>query len=252
MGCQIAAIISEHLTGNRKALYQPGSFEHVCVLASSPRLSTDTVDNSIFILTFRTDQILGRILKEISTVNPNHILSLTFLQAARDAPLVDKLRWLLEARFARASAIGARTLTADWSVSMGGLIGALPMLLVDTPQECQEAYSRITTCAYGGGLSKSPALNTNVALRPCYLLLVQRDARSALRINAKQGVGKKRASDTTPAWLAPQETHGRRCCWRRQAAVWRWSPRWRACLPTPSRPSPMLGPSSASTPPPSR
>lgn len=45
-------------------------------------------------------------------------------QAAKDAPLVDKLRWLLEARFARASAIGARTLTADWSVSLGGLIGA--------------------------------------------------------------------------------------------------------------------------------
>lgn len=36
---------------------------------------------------------------------------------------VDQLRKLLEARFARAAAIGARTLTADWTVSMGGLIG---------------------------------------------------------------------------------------------------------------------------------
>ena len=36
---------------------------------------------------------------------------------------VEQLRKLLEARFARAAAIGARTLAADWTVSMGGFIG---------------------------------------------------------------------------------------------------------------------------------
>jgi hypothetical protein len=36
---------------------------------------------------------------------------------------VEQLRKLLEARFARAAAIGARSLAADWTVSMGGFIG---------------------------------------------------------------------------------------------------------------------------------
>lgn len=36
---------------------------------------------------------------------------------------VEQLRKLLKARFARAAAIGARSLAADWTVSMGGFIG---------------------------------------------------------------------------------------------------------------------------------
>jgi hypothetical protein len=47
---------------------------------------------------------------------------------------VEQLRKLLEARFARAAAIGARSLAAEWTVSMGGFIGeacAWPVI-VDT------------------------------------------------------------------------------------------------------------------------
>ncbi len=58
---------------------------------------------------------------------------------------MDKLRWLLEARFARASAIGARTLTADWSVSMGGLIGALIGFLTP-PAPCHAGHCVLAFC----------------------------------------------------------------------------------------------------------
>lgn len=58
---------------------------------------------------------------------------------------MDKLRWLLEARFARASAIGARTLTADWSVSMGGLIGAL-IGFQTPPAPCHAGHCVLTFC----------------------------------------------------------------------------------------------------------
>lgn len=38
--------------------------------------------------------------------------------------MVEELRWVLESRFARASAVGARAIPADWLVSMGNLFGA--------------------------------------------------------------------------------------------------------------------------------
>ena len=37
--------------------------------------------------------------------------------------MVEDLHWVLESRFARASAVGAITTPADWNVTMGGLQG---------------------------------------------------------------------------------------------------------------------------------
>ena len=53
------------------------------------------------------------------------ICQLFFRQRAIGLRKVEQLRKLLEARFARAAAIGARSLAADWTVSMGGFIGGL-------------------------------------------------------------------------------------------------------------------------------
>ena len=41
-----------------------------------------------------------------------------------EAKMVEDLHWVLESRFARASAVGAITTPADWNVTMGGLQGA--------------------------------------------------------------------------------------------------------------------------------
>ena len=41
-----------------------------------------------------------------------------------DAKMVEELRWVLESRFQRASAVGARAIPSDWQVSMGSLFGA--------------------------------------------------------------------------------------------------------------------------------
>ena len=40
-----------------------------------------------------------------------------------EAKMVEDLHWVLESRFARASAVGAITTPADWHVTMGGLQG---------------------------------------------------------------------------------------------------------------------------------
>ena len=40
-----------------------------------------------------------------------------------EAKMVGDLHWVLESRFARASAVGAITTAADWNVTMGGLLG---------------------------------------------------------------------------------------------------------------------------------
>jgi hypothetical protein len=58
-------------------------------------------------------------------------------QGAYDGPLVEQLRKLLEARFARAAAIGARSLASDWTVSMGGFIGdAGEAIVLAPPDSC--------------------------------------------------------------------------------------------------------------------
>ena len=41
-----------------------------------------------------------------------------------EAKMVEDLHWVLESRFARASAVGAITTPADWNVTLGGLQGA--------------------------------------------------------------------------------------------------------------------------------
>ena len=44
-----------------------------------------------------------------------------------DAKMVEELRWVLESRFSRASAVGARAIPSDWLVSMGSPFGADPI-----------------------------------------------------------------------------------------------------------------------------
>ena len=41
-----------------------------------------------------------------------------------EAKMVEELRWVLESRFERAAAVGARAIPSDWLVSMGNLYGA--------------------------------------------------------------------------------------------------------------------------------